>query len=160
MAKNNFDFNLTSDSYRQIINKGMDIKHAVMKVDKEILHPFEDDLSFLYGTIFIDNTIQPSGNNSRNVCIFAEGEVDRCPTGSGVSGRMAIHKARNEIDYGESMTIESITDSIFTGAIVSEANYGSFKAVIPQVEGNAYITGMQTFVIDPKDPMKNGFILR
>lgn len=160
MAKNNFNFDLTSDSYRQIINKGMDIKHAVMKVDKEISHPFEDDLSFLYGTIFIDNTIQPSGNNSRNVCIFAEGEVDRCPTGSGVSGRMAIHKARNEIDYGESMTIESITDSVFTAAIVSEENYGSFKSVIPQVEGNAYITGMQTFVIDPNDPMKNGFILR
>lgn len=160
MAKNNFDFDLSQKSYRQLIATGMDIKRAVMNIDKEILHPFEDDLSFLYGTIFIDNNKQTSGNDSRNVCIFAEGEVDRCPTGSGVSGRMAIHRARKEINYDESMTIESITNSVFIGSVVSEEDYGQFKAVIPQVEGTAHITGMQTFVIDPNDPMKNGFILR
>ena len=160
LEKNNFDFDLSADSYRALILNGMKIKNAVMKADKDILHPFEDDLSFLYGTIFIDNNKQPSGNDSRNVCIFAEGEVDRCPTGSGVSGRMAIHKARKEIDFGENMTIESITDSVFKGSVISEENYGPFTAVIPQVEGTAHITGMQTFVIDPNDPMKNGFILR
>lgn len=160
MAKNNFNFDLSSDSYRQLIQTGMDIKHAVMKADKEILHPFEDDLSFLYGTIFIDNNTQPSGVDSRNVCIFAEGEVDRCPTGSGVSGRMAIHKARKEIDYGETVSIESITGSVFKGSVVSEEDYGTFQAVIPQVEGTAHITGIQTFVIDPNDPTKDGFILR
>lgn len=160
MAKNSFDFDLSPNSYRQLIQSGMDIKHAVMTADKEILHPFENDLSFLYGTIFIDNTQQPSGVDSRNVCIFAEGEVDRCPTGSGVSGRMAIHKARKEIDFGDTMSIESITDSVFIGSVVSEEDYGPFKAVIPQVEGTAHITGVQTFVIDPKDPMKDGFILR
>jgi len=160
MVKNHFDFDLSPDSYRKLISVGMDIKHAVMKVDQEVLHPFEDDLSFLYGTIFIDNTKQTSGSDSRNVCIFAEGEVDRCPTGSGVSGRMAIHKARKEIDFGQTMTIESITGSVFKGSVVKEQDYGPFQAVIPQVEGTAYITGMQTFVIDPNDPMKNGFILR
>jgi trans-L-3-hydroxyproline dehydratase len=160
MDKNNFSFNLSSNSYRQIIQTGMDIKHAVIEADKEILHPYEDDLSFLYGTIFIDNKKQPSGVDSRNVCIFAEGEVDRCPTGSGVSGRMAIHKARNEINYGETMSIESITGSVFKGSVIAEENYATFKAVIPQVEGTSHITGMQTFVIDPNDPMKNGFILR
>lgn len=160
MAKNNFDFNLKPESYRSLISKGMDIKQAVMENNKKIAHPFEEDLSFLYGTIFIDNNKQASGADSRNVCIFAEGEVDRCPTGSGVSGRMAIHKARNEITHGEVMTIESITDSVFKGSIISEENYGPFKAVIPQVEGTAHITGIHTFVIDPNDPMRNGFILR
>ncbi len=160
MGKNNFDFDLSTDSYRALITNGMKIKNAVMESDKEITHPFEEDLSFNYGTIFIDNNKQPSGVDSRNVCIFAEGEVDRCPTGSGVSGRMAIHKARKEIDFGETMTIESITDSVFKGSVISEEDYGPFTAVIPQVEGTAYITGMQTFVIDPNDPMKNGFILR
>ncbi len=160
MAKNNFDFDLGVDSYRILISKGMDIKHAVMKADKEILHPYEKDLSFLYGTIFIDSNKQDSGADSRNVCVFAEGEVDRSPTGSGVSGRMAIHKARKEIDFGETMTIESITGSIFKGSVITEENYGPFTAVIPQVEGTAHITGMHTFIIDPEDPMKNGFILR
>ena len=160
MGKNNFDFDLTPDSYRQLISKGMDIKKAIMNADNTIIHPFEEDLSFLYGVIFVDNNKQTSGNDSRNVCVFAEGEVDRCPTGSGVSGRMAIHKARREIDFGENMTIESITGSVFTGSVVSEEDYGPFTAVIPQVEGTAHITGMQTFVIDPDDPVKDGFILR
>lgn len=160
MAKNNFDFDLSSESYRELIAKGMGIKQAVIALDKEISHPFEDDLSFLYGTIFIDSQKQDSGADSRNVCIFAEGEVDRCPTGSGVSGRMAIHKARKEIDFGETMTIESITGSVFKGSVDSEVDYGPFKAVIPQVEGTAHITGMHTFCMDPKDPMKNGYILR
>ena len=159
MNKNNFDFDLTPDSYRTIIAKGMDVKHAVMKQDKEILHPFENDLSFLYGTIFIGDSLHENVD-SRNVCVFAEGEVDRSPTGSGVSGRMAIHKARKEITFGETMSIESITDAVFIGSVISEEDYGPFMAVIPQVEGAAYITGMQTFIIDPKDPMKDGFILR
>lgn len=159
MDKNNFDFDLNKESYRKLIMAGMDIKHAVMASNEEILHPIENDLSFLYGTIFLDNKKQPSGVDSRNVCVFAEGEVDRSPTGSGVSGRIAIHRARKEIDFGETMTVESITGSVFKGSLVSEEDYGPYKAVIPQVEGRAYITGKHTFIIDPDDPMKDGFIL-
>ncbi len=159
LAKNKFDFDLTPDSYRALISAGMDIKQAVMRRDTEIVHPLEEDLSFLYGTIFIGDSASPY-IDSRNVCIFAEGEVDRCPTGSGVSGRMAIHRARKEIEIGQTMTIESITGSVFKGSVVSEEDYGPFKAVIPQVEGSAYITGIHTFVIDLNDPMKDGFILR
>jgi len=159
LKNNNFDFDLSTDSYRELISMGMKIKRAVMNQDSEIAHPFEEDLSFLYGTIFIDDS-QIEGIDSKNVCIFAEGEVDRCPTGSGVSGRMAIHKARNEIKEGETMTIESITGSIFKGSVISEEKYGIYNAVIPQVEGTAHITGMHTFYIDPEDPMKDGFILR
>lgn len=159
MAKNKFDFNLTPNSYRTLIAKGMDIKRAVIEQDTEIAHPFEGDLSFLYGTIFIGDSGKPE-IDSRNVCIFAEGEVDRCPTGSGVSGRMAIHWARNDIELGETMTIESITGSVFKGSVISEEDYGPFKAVIPQVEGTAHITGKHLFCIDPNDPMRNGFILR
>ncbi|MGI9552483.1 MAG: proline racemase family protein, partial [Aurantibacter sp.] len=159
MAKNDFDFDLTSTSYKKLITHGMAIKQAVKKLDKKIIHPLENDLSFLYGTIFIGSSDTP-GIDSRNVCVFAEGEVDRCPTGSGVSGRMAIHWARNEIGLNESMTIESITGSVFKGSVVSEEIYGPFEAVIPQVQGTAHITGMHTFCIDPNDPIKKGFILR
>ncbi len=160
LAKNNFSFDLSSASYRSLINSGMAIKRAVMESDSAIRHPFEEDLSFLYGTIFIDNQPQPSGMDSRNVCIFAEGEVDRCPTGSGVSGRMAIHHRRGEMDLGDRKSIESITGSVFRGSVISEVDYGPFKAVIPEVAGTAHITGAHTFMIDPNDPMKEGFILR
>jgi len=159
MAKNNFDFDLTTDSYRTLISTGMDVKHAVTEEDGGIAHPFEEDLSFLYGTIFIGDAT-PSNIHSRNVCIFAEGEVDRCPTGSGVSGRMAVHRARKEIAIDQTLAIESITGAVFKGSVVSEEDYGPFKAVIPQVEGMAYITGMHTFTIDPNDPMKDGFIVQ
>lgn len=159
MNKNDFDFDLSTASYQKLISNGMAIKRAVMLKDPDIVHPFEADLGFLYGTIFIGEA-EHEENDSRNVCVFAEGEVDRSPTGSGVSGRMAIHKLRNEIGPGEEMRIESITGSVFTGSIAEETDFGPFKAVIPQVSGSAYITGMHTFVLDPCDPFNNGFILR
>ena len=150
---------LTSDQYRNHIQIGMDIKKAVMESSTKISHPFENDLSFLYGTIFIDDPLNQE-NDSRNVCIFADGEVDRCPTGSGVSGRMAIHHKRKEIAIGEEMSIESITDSVFIGSVFKTTQFGTYEAVIPQVEGTAFITGEHTFLIDPNDPMKTGFFLR
>lgn len=159
LDKNELDLELTPDHYRQLIQQGMEIKRAVASSDDDIRHPYEDDLGFLYGTIFIGPPVDEK-NDSRNVCIFAEGEVDRCPTGSGVSGRMAIHYAREQIKQGQTMLIESITGSLFEGSVVSEVEYGPFKAVIPQVAGTAHITGFHEFVIDPDDPMKDGFFLR
>ena len=150
---------LIQKNYSLLIQKGMDIKRAVMKSNSQIKHPFEEDLSFLYGTIFIGGPVS-EGIDSRNVCIFAEGEVDRCPTGSGVSGRMPIHFLRNEIQIGETMTVESITGSVFKGSVVRREKYGDFDAVIPQVEGTAYITGQHEFLIDSEDPFKFGFFLR
>lgn len=159
MQKNTFDFGLGTDSYTKLIQTGMAIKHGVIASSSEVLHPFEEDLSFLYGTIFIGASDKAT-IDSKNVCIFAEGEVDRCPTGSGVSGRMAIHRARKEIDFDETMYIESITGSVFKGSLVAEQKYGPYNAVIPQVEGTAHITGVHTFCIDPEDPMANGFLLK
>ncbi len=150
---------LIPENYSKLIQQGMAIKHAIMKTNKQINHPFEKDLSFLYGTIFIGGPVS-KGIDSRNVCIFADGEVDRCPTGSGVSGRMPIHFARKEINIGETMTVESITGSVFTGSVLRTEKFGPYQAVIPQVEGEAYITGQHEFVIDPDDPFKHGFFLR
>jgi proline racemase len=150
---------LGPENHQELIQKGMAIKHAVMESNPNIKHPFADDLSFLYGTIFIGDP-QNEGVDSRNVCIFADGEVDRCPTGSGVSGRMALHHAKGEIKIGETMRIESILDTIFIGSVVEEVEYGPFKAVIPQVEGTAFVTGQHEFLIDPKDDLKGGFFLR
>lgn len=130
-----------------------------MDISSDIVHPFEPDLSFLYGTIFIGGPTT-YGVDSRNVCVFADGEVDRSPTGSGVSGRMAIHHARHEIKPGERMKIESIVGSVFTGSVVETLKYGPFDAVIPQVEGSASIIGRNKILIDPNDPFRNGFFLR
>jgi proline racemase len=148
----------SQEDFRQLIDKGLAIKRAVM-ADRPIPHPFEEDLSYLYGTIFIGPPLG-AGAHSRNVCIFADGEVDRCPTGTGVSARLAIHHARGEIGIDESMVVESIIGSRFTGRVVRETTFGPYPAVIPEVEGTAHITGRHEFLIDPVDPLRDGFILR
>jgi len=147
---------LPSQSQR-LIELGMDIKRAVMD-QSEMNHPSEKDLGFLYGTIFTGN---PHGSaDSRNVCIFANGELDRSPTGSGVSARLAIYHARGELKVGDSLSFESILGSIFVGTLKETVNYEGLDAVIPNVSGTAYITGQHQFIIDPNDPQKDGFILR
>jgi len=145
------------EDFRALIEKGMAIKRAIM-ASRPIPHPFEADLSFLYGTIFIGPPQEP-GAHSRNVCIFAEGEVDRSPTGTGISARLAIHHARGEISLNEPITIESIIDSRFSGRVVQTTTFGPHPAIIPEVEGTAYITGRHEFLIDPNDPLRNGFLL-
>jgi trans-L-3-hydroxyproline dehydratase len=145
------------EDFRALIEKGMAIKRSIM-ASRPIPHPFEEDLSFLYGTIFIGPP-QEQGAHSRNVCIFAEGEVDRSPTGTGVSARLAIHHARGEISLNEPITIESIINSRFSGRVIQTTTFGPHPAIIPEVEGTAYITGRHEFLIDPNDPLRNGFLL-
>ena len=148
----------TPKDFTALIQKGMAIKRTIMET-REIRHPFEEDLSFLYGTIFIGPP-ESKVTHSRNVCIFAEGEVDRSPTGTGVSGRLAILHARQEISLNQPITIESIIGTRFSDKIIQETTFGPYAAVIPQIAGSAYITGRHEFLIDPDDPLKEGFILR
>ncbi|MEP2276952.1 MAG: proline racemase family protein [Reichenbachiella sp.] len=154
-----YGIKMTSDNYRQLIEKGMAIKQAVIQTNDQIIHPFEPQMSELYGTIFTGRS-HTLGIDSRNVCIFATGEVDRSPTGSGVSGRIAIQSKKEELKHGETMSIESIIGSVFTGSIHKEEKYGRYDAVIPSVEGTAHVVAQNEFLIDPEDPFKNGFILR
>lgn len=149
---------LTAGDYSRLIDYGRRIKHAVATYFS-IEHPFEKDLSFLYGTIFI-GPAQESGHHSRNVCIFAEGEVDRSSTGTGVSARAAIHHAKGELQLNQKITIESIVGSVMTVAAVEATTFGPFDAVIPEVNGTASITGRSEFYFDPDDPFREGFILR
>lgn len=144
--------------FRELIEKGMMIKHAVME-NFAIKHPFDNDLSFLYGTIFYGAPLSNIAN-SRNVCIFAEGEVDRSPTGTGVSARAALHYSKKELELNIPMRIESIIGTRFSAKVIQETKFGSYDAVIPEVEGNAFITGKSTFYVNPDDPLKNGFVLR
>jgi proline racemase len=127
--------------------------------NRPVIHPFEEDLGFFYGTIFVGPPTQP-GSHSQNGCIFAEGEVDRSPTGTGVSGRLAIHHRRGEIKTNQSIVIESIIGSKFTGKVVRETTFGIYPAIIPEVEGQAHIIGRNELWINPSDPLKDGFILR
>jgi proline racemase len=142
---------------RWLVEKGMMIKNAVMN-SRLVEHPLEKDLSFLYGTVFIAPPIGEA--DTRNVCIFADGQIDRSPTGTGVSGRMAIHFARKEVKEGQPLVVESIIGSRFTGKVIESTTFGGYPAVITEIEGTAAITGRSEFLLDPDDPLTEGFVLR
>jgi proline racemase len=149
---------LEPDEANRLIEYGRLIKHAVMS-HFPIAHPFEEDLSFLYGTIFTGPPNDPA-HHSRNVCIFAEGELDRSPTGSGMSARAALHFAAGELRLNERITIESILGSTMSVKVAEATKFGLFDAVIPVVSGTASIIGRNEFYFDPEDPFRNGFIFR
>ncbi len=148
----------TPQYFSDLVDKGRRIKKAIM-ASKEIIHPFEKELSFLYGTIFVDF---PGIENvhSRHCCVFADGEIDRSPTGTGVSARLAVLKRRGQITTGERITINSIINTGFCGKIAGLSPLGPYEAVIPEITGRAFITGIHEFLIDPDDPLGQGFILR
>jgi trans-L-3-hydroxyproline dehydratase len=149
---------LTPEDFRSLIDLGMQVKRGVMEC-LPITHPFEEELGFLYGTIIV-GAAQSSGHHSRNVCVFADGEVDRSPTGTGVSARAALHFARGELGLAEPFTVESILGTTFTGEVVETTNFGPFEAVIPRVTGKSYITGRNELLLDPGDSLRTGFLLR
>jgi len=149
---------LAGDSFNELVDKGMKVKRAVM-AQREIRHPLEPDLGFLYGTIIVGAPHDPR-HHSRNVCVFANGEVDRSPTGTGVSARAALHYGAGEIVKGQPFVVESILGTCFTGRVIEETSVGPFPAVIPEVGGSASITGRGQLLLDPADPLKHGFIFR
>lgn len=147
---------LRREDCRALIDVGMRVKLAVM-ASGAIVHPTDPDLGFLYGTIISG----PSENaNLRNVCIFAEGQVDRSPTGTGVSGRVAIEHGAGRLAEGAPFVVESILGTKFTGRVLRSAQVGPYAAVVPEVEGSAHVIGESLFTIDATDPLRHGFFLR
>ena len=153
-----FGLRLVPEEYARIVELGRAIKSAVQEADSPC-HPLEEDLGFLYGTIFV-GPAHSDGSHSRNVCVFADGEVDRCPTGTGVSGRLAIHHERGEVAEDEPIVIESILGTTFACRILGTGQVGDQPAITSEVTGRAFVTGRNELIIDSRDPLAEGFIFR
>jgi trans-L-3-hydroxyproline dehydratase len=149
----------TPENNQQLINVGRAIKHAVM-ASYSIRHPVEEDLSFLYGVIFYSNTTDITSSHSRHVCVFANGEIDRSPTGTGVSARVALLRVKENLPMHQDVVIESIVGGKMTVRIQQTCQYFGKAAVIPKVTGRAFITGCHDFMLSPDDIFPQGFILR
>lgn len=135
---------------------GMDIKQAV-EAAVTVIHPEEPGLRGIYGTIF---TGPASGEaDLRNVTIFADAEVDRSPCGSGTAAVMAVLAAMGLLGPDQTFTHESIIGTTFCGRVLREMMLGALPAIVPEIEGSAYITGESTFLIDDRDPLRHGFRL-
>ena len=155
------DVPLDASGFRRCIDVGMRIKRAVM-ASALVRHPESPDsadLSFLYGTILTGKAHGP-GADSRNVCVFADGEVDRSPTGTGVSARVAIEHARGRLRDGAPFTVESIIGTRFRGRVLRTAKVAQHDAVVPEVAGSAWTVGRSELWISPDDPLPEGFVLR
>jgi trans-L-3-hydroxyproline dehydratase len=152
---------LDASGFQRCIDVGMRIKRAVV-ASGPVRHPESPDaadLSFLYGTILTGKAHAP-GADSRNVCVFADGEVDRSPTGTGVSARVAIERARGRLGDGASFTVESIIGTRFRGRALRTATVGPYDAVVPEITGSAWLIGRSELWIAPDDPLRSGFVLR
>jgi len=123
-------------------------------------HPDADDLAFLYGTILTDGKDAYSDQPTRNVCVFAERQVDRSPTGSGVTARLAAMHARCQIVPGQLRGFESIVGSRFSGAVASETTCGPHTAITARVSGRAFYSGKAEFMVEDDDPLARGFLVR
>ncbi|TAJ98968.1 MAG: proline racemase [Chloroflexota bacterium] len=128
-------------------------------------HPNEPDLAGIYGIIFWQAEPDQPGADpvQRNVTVFADGEVDRSPCGSGTSARLALLDAAagGPLGRGTTLVHRSIVDSVFTGRVLGDGPaVGGAPSVITEVEGSAYRTGSHAFELDARDPLGTGFLLR
>ena len=159
LAADSIGLDLRSSPMRAIVDAGEEITRAAAAAIP-IEHADEPDLAFLYGTILTDGGEGTNGRPSRNICIFAGRQIDRSPTGSGVTARLALAAARRQARPGEERLFESCTGAVFSGKLVREAPpVGRRKSVIVEVGGRAHQTGEARFRFDDDDPLREGFSL-
>ena len=151
---------VNTEQIDRLVELGEEIKHRVME-QMEVVHPLEPDLCGIYGTIICEPTVpSPEGEGglvSKNVCIFADAQIDRSPTGTGTSGRLALLHDRGLLGPGMIFTNKSVIDTVFWGRVKETCRVGDFEAVITEVGGEAHIMGFHQFVLEPKDPLALGF---
>jgi proline racemase/trans-L-3-hydroxyproline dehydratase len=142
----------------RLIELGRELKREI-EAWQDVVHPEEPELRDVYGVIFW----QEEGDDpltQRNVTVFADGEVDRSPCGSGTSARLALLHRAGRLRAGAELLHLSIVDTAFRGRVVAETEVAGVPAVVTEVEGSAYRTGEHVFTLDPDDPLADGFLLR
>ena len=136
---------------------GMEIKREVERL-RQVSHPQDPGLHGIYGTIFTAPAQHPDAH-LRNVTIFADAEVDRSPCGTGTAAVMAVLSEMGVLSEDAPFVHESIVGTLFAGRIAARCRVGEFAAIVPEIQGSAWITGEHTFLIDGDDPLRAGFRL-
>jgi proline racemase len=143
----------------RLIALGREIK-AELERDREFAHPLEPELRDVYGVIFWQHEDDGPPLVQRNVAVFADGEVDRSPCGSGTSARLALLYRAGALGVGGELRHRSVVGTEFRARIAAEAEVAGIPAVVTEVEGSAFLTGRHVFELDPDDPLGTGFLLR
>ena len=156
---NQFGLDVRISDTRDLVDAAS-IVTAAVKAQVPLAHPDNDDLAFLYGTILTDGEDAFTNTPTANICVFADAQVDRSPTGSGVTARVALQHRRRLIAVEQVRTFESVTGALFTGQVATETTCGNFPAVTVEVSGMAHFTGESTFYLEDNDTIGMGFLMR
>jgi trans-L-3-hydroxyproline dehydratase len=154
-----FDIAITPDNVSRLTALSEEICQAVND-SITLSHPDHDDLAFLYGAILTDGSDTFGSEPTRNICVFAKNQVDRSPTGSGVSARLAIQHAKGLIKRGQTRQFESVIGSGFEGSVEDVTTCGPHAAIIASVRGQARYSGKASFWYEDGDDAGRGFIVR
>ena len=148
--------NVEPSMAEQLVKLGMEIKHKVMG-EHEMKHP-HSGINWLYGTILMNDIVREGKNLiTNNICIFAEGQIDRSPTGTGTGGRAALHVHKGVMKDDDILVNKSVIDTPMYAKIIEYSKVGEYNAVITEVSGTAYITGFNNLVLDFEDTLPEGF---
>src|SRR3954451_2146714 len=147
-------FAIVPDEARDLADLGERIRPHVNE-QLEIAHPLEPALSHLSFVVFVAPPL--SGGDARHATIVSPGRLDRSPTGTATSARMAVLDARGEL--GETYVADSVLDTRFSGRVAGRTTVGELPAIVPAISGRAWITGFHQLVVDPSDPLAGGFTL-
>ena len=150
---------LQRESLPRLIELGRAIKRG-LESERAFVHPLEPELRDIYGVVFFEGLDTGPPLRQRNVAVFADGEVDRSPCGSGTSARLALLDADGELARGAELVHQSIVGTEFVARVVGEVEVAGRPAVVTEVEGNAHRTGEHEFVLDERDELGPGFLLR
>jgi proline racemase len=153
-----FDLPIRESSVERLIQFGAEVKAAANR-SVNVCHPLIPELNHIYGTIIV-NEPRHSGSSQANCCVFADRQVDRSATGSGTAGRVAQLYLRGLLGKQDTLVNESIIGTVFNGRVVEETMLAGFEAVVTEVEGDAYICGFNNWIIDDRDPLAFGFLVR
>ena len=156
------EFGLTVDPvhYPELIAIGREVKRE-LDTTGIVAHPSDSRLSGVYGVVLFDDLGDlPTGPHQRNVTVFADGQVDRSPCGSGTSARLALLAEEGRLDTDRVLRHDSIVDTTFVARVVARVRAEGRDAIVSEVEGSAFRTGEHRFVLDPRDPLGAGFVLR
>jgi proline racemase len=143
----------------ELIALGRAVK-AELEAKRQFVHPEEPELRDVYGVVFWERLDFGPPLRQRNVTVFADGEVDRSPCGSGTSARLALLERAGELERGAELVHESVIGTTFSARVVGDATVAGRAAVVTQVEGSAARTGTHEFVLEPRDELGEGFLLR
>ena len=151
------EISLGQENHEQLIDMGMAIIDAANR-QLTINHPLRSDIRTVDVTEFYDTKSDEHMHGS-SVVVFGEGHIDRSPCGTGTTAKMALFHHKGLLGFNQPYINTSPLGTTFKGMLIKKTRIGNIEAVVAEITGSAYITGVHEFVIDPRDPFPDGYLL-